>query len=102
MIEKVKLWVGSDAQPIIDALARLQLDLGTLRAGQLFYNAPDEARLLCVVVGDEAAVQQLRIDLGRELVDEDDATQQLASHVALITLRNGVLVVFRDIVAVVA
>jgi len=102
MTEKVKLSVGIEAQPILEALARLHLDLGTLLASQLFYNAPDDSRVLCVWMPDETAVQQLRVDLGRELADDDDATQQLASHVALITLHDCVLIAFRDIVAVVA
>lgn len=97
---KIRVAVLPEAQPVLDALMRLHVDIGTMRAKLIFPDAPPDIRLIAVALVDEAALHQFRLDLSLELVDKPEAAV-LASRIALITAPlESFLVIFRDVIAI--
>jgi hypothetical protein len=99
---KVRVGVTPEAQPVVDALGRLHVDIGSVAASRFFPPdlLPEWARFLCVAVADERGVIDLAANLRRELRGDDAAL--LLSNKCLIEKLplDARLVVFLDIPAI--
>ena len=78
---EVLIHVEPDADPVVDALRRIGVNLGSSAATKVDPRAPPDMRLLTVAVADPAGV----IDLGVAL------RHQLAAHPKALALSNRVL-----------
>jgi len=99
---KVRVGVTPEAQPIIDALGRLAVDIGSVAASRFFPPGllPEWARFLCVAVADERGVIDLGVGLRRELRG-NDAALALCNKVLVDKLPlDARLMVFLDIPAI--
>jgi hypothetical protein len=97
---RVPVYVQPGAAPVVRALARLHLDLGSVAADKLGGDGTPGHRYLCVALVDLHALQQLGHDLRRELAD-DPVALQLTDRVAVVPLALDTLcVAFLDIFAV--
>lgn len=99
---KVRIGVSPEAQPVIEALGRLSIDVGSVNAHSLFPDmpVPAETRFFCVAVSDERGVIDLAAALRRELRG-DDAALALCNKCLIEKLPlDARLVVFLDIVAI--
>jgi hypothetical protein len=99
---KVRIGVQPEAQPVVDALCRLHVDIGSIHARKFFPSArmPEWARFMCVAVADEDGVLELAGKLRRELAG-NDAALRLCNKVLLDKLPlDTVLMVFLDIAAI--
>jgi len=87
-----------EAAPVVAALARLHVDVGSVNAAKLYADAPADMRLLCVAVADAAGVDELAADLARELTD-DAAARELVKRVHIVSAPLGAfMIVFPDLV----
>jgi hypothetical protein len=97
---QVRIAVEPDAGPLLDALQRLHVDIGSVNGNRLYPNAPDDMRLLAVHVVDLPALDKFRLDLSLELLDKP-AAAALASRVAIVPLDlDTFLIIFRDVMAI--
>lgn len=87
------------AQPVVDALERLNVNIGSVAAAKLYVNAPSDARLLCVALADDLAVARFAADLRDELAD-NPAARELCGNAKIVPLQlDARLIVFTDIAA---
>jgi hypothetical protein len=99
---KVRVGVSPEAQPVLEALGRLAVDIGSVAASRFFPPGllPSWARFLCVAVADERGVIDLAAALRRELRGNDAAlalcNKCLVHHLPL----DARLMVFLDIPAI--
>jgi hypothetical protein len=91
---QILVQVEPEAIPVVEALQRLSVNIGSVAADKLDANAPPDARLLCVSVADRAEVDRLAVNLRRELADH-----RLLACLALPMPLGTWLVVFTDIAA---
>jgi hypothetical protein len=97
---QVRIVVEPDADPVIDALRRLGIDVGSSAAAILDPRAPPDMRLLTVSVVNTAAVIDLGVALRHELADHPKA---LALTNRVLSLRgplDTVVLAFLDIAAI--
>lgn len=96
---KVYIGVSPEAQPVIEALYRLSLDVGSVKGDRFFPALPPEVRFLCVAVSDAHGVIDLGANLRRELRG-NDAALALSNKCLVDRLPlDARLIVFLDIVA---
>ena len=105
---RLRVAVYPDAQPVADALARLHVDLGSVRAGTLGVlpeGVADDDRFLCVALSDYDEVlafsKRLRADLSEhlspwEMLKAIKLTDRCLLHPLPL---DAVLIVFLDIPA---
>lgn len=86
--------VPREVFPVLDALARLHRDVGSMKARHALphLDPPDRERLICVGCVDEADVAKLSRDLAHEL-RHDPLAAERASKVAVMTFDDGLCVV---------
>jgi hypothetical protein len=95
---QVPVAVLEEARPVLDALARLHIDVGSVTADRLYPDAPPDMRLLCVAWGEP--LDHLACALRHELLD-DPAALALTNRVAILPLPlDNWLVIFPEIVAI--
>jgi hypothetical protein len=64
---KVRVGVLPEAEPVLDALRRLAVDIGSVQASRFLPDAPPDARFLCVAIADAQGVIDFAAALRREL-----------------------------------
>jgi hypothetical protein len=96
---QVAISVEPAAEPVLAVLKRLHLDIGSVDARKLRFDAPAGARLLCVNLIDDDAVARLGAELRRELAGQPKALA-LTDRCFIFPLPlDTCLLVFLDIVA---
>lgn len=97
---RVRVAVLDEAQPVLDALARLHIDVGSVNADRYWSNAPDGMRLLCFATAEP--LDHVACALRHELAD-DPAALALTNRVfAVRGPLDTTLVAFLDIPAIAA
>ena len=96
---KVPLVVEPNAAPVLGALNRMHVDIGSMAATKLDKRAPADMRMLVVAVADDAGVAMLGADLRRELAHESRALALTNRVMVLAGALDTRIVVFLDIAA---
>jgi len=97
---RIPVYVQPGAAPVVRALARLHLNLGSVAADKLEGEGAPGHRYLCVALADLHQLDRLGAGLRDELADDPDALR-LTDRVAVVPLPLGTLcVAFLDIFAV--
>lgn len=96
---QVRIAVHDDDRPVVEALRRLNRDIGSIEARRVLTNAPAELRFLCVAVVDRLDVQKLLASLVVELGSVITNEWETLDEICLMPMPlDAVLVVFTRII----
>jgi hypothetical protein len=89
--------VLNEAQPVLDALQRLHIDVGSIKRNRVEPDAPPEWRCLCIATAEP--VDHIASALRNELAGQPEALA-LTDNVAALSMPLGTtLIIFLDVVA---